>query len=275
MSDAPKLDLQLQLQKLLDRMWTDYTQLNPAAKKIHDCFVQQGEKVLNDHIAYRTFNHKKLGIKSLAQHFEKYGYVVKGDYFFKEKKLYAQHFEHINPDNPKIFISELELEKVDPFIAEEFEKLANEVPTSLIQSEEILVCGRPWKMNHKTYLRLAEVSEYASWVSAFGFRPNHFTVNINALKNFREVKDVNNFIRANGFELNMSGGEIKGTPEELLEQSSTMAKEVQVNFTDGPFPVPACYYEFAKRYKMPSGQMYQGFIAKSADKIFESTNRQK
>ncbi len=265
----------LQLQKLLDKMWLDYTQLNPAAKKIHDCFVQEGEKVLNDHVAYRTFNHKKLGIQSLAQHFEKHGYEAKGEYTFTEKKLYAKHYEHPNKEFPKIFISELELEKVEPFIAEEVERLVQEVPASLIQSEEILVCGRPWKINHKTYLKLAEVSEYASWVAAFGFRPNHFTVNINALKNFHEVKEVNLFIQSKGFDLNKSGGEIKGTPAELLEQSSTMAKEVQVEFSEGSFPVPACYYEFAKRYKMPTGELYQGFIAKSADKIFESTNRHK
>lgn len=262
-----------QIQKLLDKMWLDYTQLNPSAKKIYDSFVAEGERVLNDHVAYRTFNHKKLGIQSLAQHFEKYGYQDKGEYVFKEKKLYAKHYEHPDKELPKIFISELELEKVEPFIADEVEKMVQEVPSSLLQSEEVLVCGRPWKMSYKTYLKLAEVSEYASWVAAFGFRPNHFTVNINALKKFKEVRDVNAFIRAKGFELNQSGGEIKGTPQELLEQSSTMAKDVQVSFSDGSHSVPACYYEFAKRYNMPSGELYQGFIAKSADKIFESTNR--
>ena len=77
--------------------------------------------------------------------------MAKGEYIFKEKKLFAKHYEHPNKELPKIFISELELEKVEPFIAEEVEKMVQEVPTSLIQSEEILVCGRPWKMNHKTY----------------------------------------------------------------------------------------------------------------------------
>jgi hypothetical protein len=262
-----------QLQNLLDKMWLDYTQLNPAAKKIYDSFVNEGERILNDHVAYRTFNHKRLGIRSLAQHIEKYGYKEKGEYFFKEKKLYAQHFEHSHAELPKIFISELELEKVEPFIAEEVEKMVQEIPPSLIQSEEILVCGRPWKMSHKVYRRLADSSEYASWVAAFGFRPNHFTVSINGLKKWRDIQQVNDFVKSLGFQLNSSGGEIKGTPQDLLEQSSTMAKEVKVEFSDGIFPVPACYYEFAKRYALPSGALYQGFIAQSADKIFESTNR--
>ncbi len=37
--------------------------------------------------------------------------------------------------------------------------------------------------------------------------------------------------------------------------------------------VPSCYYEFAKRYKDAKGKLYQGFVAASADKIFESTNK--
>lgn len=261
------------LQKLLNRMWLDYTQLNPAAKKIYDLFTQEGERVLNDHVAYRTFNHPRLGIKSLSQHIEKYGYVTKGEYVFKEKKLYAQHFEHPNKELPKIFISELELEKVEGFISQEVEKMVAQVPDNLIQSEEILVCGRPWKMSYETYTRLASVSEYASWVAAFGFRPNHFTVNINALKKYNDIHKVNAFVKAHGYQLNASGGEIKGTQEELLEQSSTMAREIQMSFSDGNYSVPACYYEFAKRYPLPTGELYQGFIAKSADKIFESTNR--
>ena len=37
--------------------------------------------------------------------------------------------------------------------------------------------------------------------------------------------------------------------------------------------VPSCYYEFAKRYSDSTGQIYQGFVTASADKIFESTNK--
>ena len=51
----------------------------------------------------------------------------------------------------------------------------------------------------------------------------------------------------------------------------------EVEFTDGATKetakVPACYYEFAKRYARPDGVIFGGFVAKSADKILESTNR--
>ena len=83
---------------------------------------------------------------------------------------------------------------------------------------------------------------------------------------------MNNFLKENGFILNSSGGEIKGTPDELLEQSSIIADKLPISFTEGIIEIPGCYYEFARRYPDKNGSLYGGFIAKSADKIFESTN---
>ena len=87
------------LKKFLDSMWKDYCAINPQAREIHAAFINKGEIVHNDHIALRTFNHPRLGIKSLAQHFEKYGYTECGEYFFIEKKLYAKHFENQQKPN--------------------------------------------------------------------------------------------------------------------------------------------------------------------------------
>lgn len=264
------------LNHLLETMWVDYTEMNPQAAQIYQALTKNNKHVLNDHIALRTFNHPKLGIKSLAKHFEKYGYEERGEYFFKEKKLYAKHYEHkADPNLPKIFISELELEKMPDFVQQTVNKIVDQIPSSKIETEDFIYSGTHWPKDFATYTKLAEVSEYASWVYAWGFRPNHFTVNINQLDQFKNIRDLNVFIKSLGIKLNASGGEIKGTPEELLEQSSTMANEEPVDFTDGKHKVPACYYEFAKRYALASGQLYQGFIAKSADKIFESTNKQK
>ncbi|KYG60924.1 DUF1338 domain-containing protein [Bdellovibrio bacteriovorus] len=264
----------MSLETLLQKMWVDYCELNPAAKRIHDIFTKEGENVINDHIALRTFNHPRLGIESLAQHFKKYGYVEKGEYTFVEKKLYAKHYEHPNEDMPKIFISELELEKVSPFIRETVNKLVEQLPDSVIQSETFPMCGRPWKTSFDLYSQLAKESEYASWVAAYGFRPNHFTVNINKLKKFEDIVQLNDFIKKQGYTLNKAGGEVKGTPADYLEQSSTMASEIPVKFDDGStHNIPGCYYEFAKRYPLANGKLYQGFVAKSADKIFESTNK--
>jgi hypothetical protein len=261
------------LQTYLNHMWTDYCAMNSEAKSIAQMFTQNGEDLKNDHIALRTFNHPKLGIKSLAQHFIKHGYFEAGEYFFTEKKLYAKHYENTNPEMPKIFISELELEKTSPFVQETLSAIIEQIPFEKIQNEHFVYGGKHWNTQHSIYQKLALESEYASWVYAYGFRPNHFTVSINHLKNFKDISKLNTYIKERGYKLNAAGGEIKGTPAELLEQSSTMAKDALVQFGDGLYSIPACYYEFAKRYPMSNGKLYQGFIAKSADKIFESTNK--
>jgi hypothetical protein len=72
--------------------------------------------------------------------------------------------------------------------------------------------------------------------------------------------------------MNDAGGEIQGTPEELLEQSSIKAEMIHVKFVEGLYEIPGCYYEFARRYPETDGRLYSGFIAKSADKIFQSTD---
>jgi hypothetical protein len=83
---------------------------------------------------------------------------------------------------------------------------------------------------------------------------------------------VNQLLKDNGFILNASDGEIKGKPDDLLEQSSIKAGIMEVNFSDGVYKIPSCYYEFARRYPDKNGTLFSGFIAGSADKIFESTD---
>lgn len=263
----------MNLQQLLQEMWNDYTTLNPAAKSIHDLLAAQGETVLNDHIAFRTYNLEPVGLDRVAAPFLKFGYKPCGEYHFKEKKLFARHYEPEDMNLPKIFISELLVEQFSPALQAVVKKLVQQVDPKKVEDPRFMCSGRPWNTDFKDYELLAKESEYAAWMSAFGYRPNHFTVNVNALKKFPSLSGLNDFLQSNGHKLNASGGLIKGSPEAMLEQSSTMARPVPVKFNDGTHEVPACYYEFAKRYPQKNGELYHGFIEKSADKIFESTNR--
>lgn len=259
---------------LFSQLWTDYLALNPGAKRLHAALEEREGKVINDHIALRTFNLPGIGIDTMAQPFEALGYVAKDDYTFTEKKLYARHYEHSSdPLQPKVFISELLLEKVSQELNREVQNLIASVPDQIWHSKPLPILGRPWNLPHSAYQKMYSESEYAAWTCAYGFRANHFTVFFNSLKSFKDLNELNQFIKSLGYSMNNSGGEIKGSPSDYLEQSSTMAEEAIVSFSDGNFQIPSCYYEFAKRYPLPQGQLFQGFVAKSADKIFESTNK--
>ncbi len=261
------------LESILDKFWNDYSNQNPSAKRIHQLFEEKGEVVVNDHIAFRTFNHPKVNIEVLSEPFLKVGYIEKGQYHFEQKHLFAKHFENpTHPNAPRIFISELIVEDFSPFMQNVVKECIERIPSG-IKGEELIFSGTIWgNPNWDTYLKLRDESEYAGWLYVYGFRVNHFTVSVDNLKQYGTMEKTNQFLKDNGFKLNTSGGEIKGTPEELLQQSSIMADIIPVQFTDRVEQIPACYYEFARRFTDDNGKKYSGFIAKSADKIFESTN---
>ena len=266
----------MELQKIYDVLWMNYTEQNPSVKKVYDLFINEGEEVKNDHIAFRTFNNQKVNIDVLARVFIECGYELKGTYQFEAKKLNAKHYEHKTiKEAPRVFISELRVEEFSDFIQETVSEIIKSIPKEVLSSEEIIFSGNTWgKPSYDTYQKLREESEYAAWLYVFGYCANHFTVSVNALKKLNTVEKVNNFLKKNGFRINDSGGEIKGTPEQLLEQSSILSEMINVDFEEGSLDIPGCYYEFARRYPDSKGKLYSGFIAKSADKIFESTDYQ-
>lgn len=261
------------LRELLDRLWRDYSSLNPQAGRIHALLEARGESIVNDHIAFRTFAHPGMDIAALAAPYAALGYRPADNYVFTEKKLTATYFRHPDPLQPKIFISQIHLEKLSAGAHSLLLSLINQVPRDFLARWDWSAAGRPWETDFTTYEALERESEYAAWMSAFGFRANHFTVFANSLRTFPGLAELNLFLKAQGFRLNAAGGEIKGTPAIYLEQSSTMANEAEAPFRGGPRKVPGCYYEFARRYPMPDGTLFQGFNDKSADKIFESTDR--
>lgn len=259
---------------VFNTLWKNYTLQNPSAQAIHDLFTKENEQVINDHIAFRTFDDPRMNIKVLSKKFIKLGYEQKGEYKFEDKHLNAIHLEHPTIENaPRVFISELILSE----FSEEFQKTVkrriNSVGNAYYADPDLIHKGSVWgKPSYADYQFLRKESEYAAWLYIHGFRPNHFTVSINALKKYNTIEKVNQFIKDSGYEMNTTGGEIKGVPESFLQQSSTLAEMIQMEFEEGTYEVPACFYEFAIRYPDANGQLFSGFIAANANKIFDSTN---
>ena len=259
---------------IFNRLWNDYISQNPSAGKIYNLFLNEGEVIVNDHIAFRTLDYPEINIEVLAKPFISNGYKAKGEYFFKEKHLFAKHYELAGDSrSPRIFISQLILSECSQFIQTTLRDAFEKANLKKSDPEELIFSGSLFSpLSYSVYNKLREESEYAAWFYVFGFRANHFTVSINSLKKYNNINSVNELLKKNGFILNSSGGEIKGTPADLLQQSSTIADTVNIKFLEGSFEVPFCYYEFAQRYPDSNGHLYNGFVAKSADKIFESTN---
>ena len=257
--------------EFFDQLWNNYIEITPSANKIHKV-LSNGTEIINDHVALRTFNLPRINLDVLAAFFIDMGYEEKGQYEFKSKKLNAKHFEHVDGTLPKVFISELRLELCSDKLNKTINNLVSQIENTALENNSFLYSGTHWQVSYQQYLELLEESEYAAWMTAFGFRANHFTVSVNHLDEYQALAEVNQTLKDNHFVLNTSGGEIKGSPEVMLEQSSTLADNYLMQFSDVEKQIPGCFYEFAYRYPQSDGSLYQGFVAASADKIFESTN---
>ena len=108
------------------------------------------------------------------------------------------------------------------------------------------------------YERLAEESEYAAWVIYNRYYLNHFTISVHTLpQGYDTVADFNTFLKKHGFKLNDSGGEVKTSPDEKLLQSSTVAKMIEAEFTNGETKeISGSYVEFAERVCSTSIRIY-------------------
>lgn len=259
---------------LFEHLWQDYLAITPSAKKVHQLLggKDSQDSLVNDHIALRTFNLPKVALNKLAAHFLSLGYQEKGQYQFAQKKLNAKHFEHADLTKPKVFISELLVEQMSAPVQAIINSMLEQVADDATEKDNFLYSGPHWQVSTQDYQTLLAESEYAAWMSAWGFRANHFTVSVNHLHEYANLLQVNQALKDAGFTLNSSGGEIKGGKDVCLAQSSTMADQMAVAFNDGKLKVPSCFYEFAERFPLATGELYQGFVAASADKIFESTN---
>ncbi len=253
--------------EMLAALWRDYTSTTPQAARIHQLLGSRGETVRNDHVALRTFD--ALGIAALAAPFEAFGWRPRESYRFADKHLRARYWQHPDAALPKVFISELVAAELSSGAQRIIAELVGQLPAGF---RVLPWGGRPWTLTHATYEALLAESEYAAWVAAFGFRVNHFTVDAGSLTSFGDLAALCDFLVAHGFVLNDAGGVIKGTPAEHLEQASTRADSIAVAFADRSAQIPSCYYEFARRYRLPSGELFHGFVPTSADKIFESTD---
>jgi hypothetical protein len=197
--------------QLLSKLWEQYAAITPSAKKIHALLEEKGEEIQNDHIAIRTFNDKRVNIEVLEKPFLSVGYEARGEYHFDSKKLCAKHYEHTtDPAAPRIFISELELEKCSTELQETVQHILDSADQKAFNTPELVLSGSVWEATSQAvYKSILEESEYAAWMYLYGFRANHFTISTNALKGFDTLEALNAFLEEKGWQLNASGGKIK------------------------------------------------------------------
>jgi hypothetical protein len=145
----------MDLDTIFNRLWVDYTERNPSVQKIVDLFDREGETIKNDHIAFRTLDYPAINIDVIARPFVQKGYAAKGEYLFKDKHLFARHFDiPDNPGAPRVFISQLILSEFSEKLQRLFrDNLESQLPEKFDSANHFLIrfimnCGKNRNMQH-------------------------------------------------------------------------------------------------------------------------------
>ncbi|RKD91046.1 DUF1338 domain-containing protein [Mangrovibacterium diazotrophicum] len=295
------------LTRLLDSLWQKYIQRVSYAKTYAHLVQSKGGRVVNDHIAFRTFNtitgKQPHGIGGIWHILDAFDYKPSGNYTFTEKKLHAVHFQHPEPQFPKIFVSQLEVGELPKWAQDMINKHVKDTPYHLSETavldlleinekgelEEAAVnnlvreltayFSRPWGIPDQMVVeQLNEISQYAAWTLLHGNSVNHFTAFIN-YQNVADWPDLQTTCEAladSGVPMKTS---IEGEKGSKLQQSSTQAvtEMVKVKKPDGAvgeIPWTYAYYELAERgYIDQNGEqiLFSGFLGEQATHLFEMT----
>ena len=286
------------LNEVLDGLMSRYKARVPDVEEVIAAMIQEGVinnagEIENDHIAFRTICVPSLGMQSLEKIFLYYGYERKDFFHFENKKLNAYWYAPPAPQYPRIFLSELRVTDLSKQAQKIITSYTSEVKADPVDSLDLYNGAAVTDFLHSAlwrkpllqdYLALAKESEYAAWVIYNRYYLNHFTVSVHNLKEgYNTIPVFNEFLERNRFVLNDAGGKYKTSPDGLLLQSSTVAKMIDAEFSNGEHHViSGSYVEFAERKIFPSfihlplnaitrNHRREGFEAGNADKIFEST----
>lgn len=284
--------------QILDALFKVYESRVPYVHKITQAMTDKGMvdsqmDIVNDHIAFRTIGVDNLGIASFEKIFLAHGYKKMDYYHFETKKLDAYWYSPPTDDLPRVFISELKIELLTESTQNIISKYTDTVTTDPVDhldlNDVVAVVSffqTPlWTLPTKQdYERLLSESEYAAWVIYNRYYLNHYTISVHDLPQpYNRLESFNTFLKSIGIELNDSGGEIKTSKDGLLRQSSSVANQVEAQFSDGEIKaIAGSYVEFAERSVLPKfsdtdpikikrKHRREGFEASNADKIFEST----
>ncbi|MDB4297269.1 DUF1338 domain-containing protein [Flavobacteriaceae bacterium] len=286
------------LTNILKGLMTRYKDRIPDVNKITTAMIEMGmiaseATIENDHIAFRTLGVPNLGIESLEKIFLFHGYKKEDSYNFEEKKLNAYWYSPPTPSFPRVFISELRVDELpieqQKIIIKYTQKISKDPVDSLnlnsVSEVDSFLHSPLWELpTIADFNKLAEVSEYASWVIYNRYYLNHYTISVHNLPSpYNQLIEFNLFLKDIGIELNQSGGEIKKSPDGLLLQSASISKLLTAVFKNNETKqIAGSYVEFAERkildqYKnlpltaINRTHRKEGFEASNADKIFEST----
>jgi hypothetical protein len=238
----------------------------------------------------------------ISRIFEALGYSTANCYEFPDKHFSSIHYQHPNPQFPKLFITQLKTWELSqraraiiqksikthlPHLSDanlaslyNLEKASQAERTRLLRLVVRYFAELPWDLpQKKDVLELDQESQFAAWVLVNGYDVNHFTASINShgVDSLIDIDKTVAEMREAGIPMKK---DIEGEKGTKLRQSSTESQIVNVPVKDGTrtaeIPWTYAYFEIAERplLKNPvTGQMerFEGFLGGQATHLFDMT----
>jgi hypothetical protein len=292
------------LVQLFDTLYARYRDRMEFVQKYEAVVHAHGGTFVNDHIAFRTLAAEKpvLGLFMISRIFEALGYSSANCYEFPDKHFSSIHYQHPNPQFPKLFVTQLKTWELSararaiiqksmkshrPHLSDaNLASLYNLEKASQAERTRLLrLCVKyfeelPWELPQKKDVQeLDQESQFAAWVLVNGYDVNHFTASINShgVDSLIDIEKTVSAMQAAGIPMK---AEIEGARGTKLRQSSTESAVIQVPVKDGTktarIPWTYAYFEIAERPLMKNpvtGEMerFEGFLGPQATNLFDMT----
>lgn len=290
--------------ELFDTLWERYRGRMEYVRRYETVIQNHNATFVNDHIAFRTLacQTPALGLFMISRIFEALGYSSANCYEFPDKHFSSIHYQHPNPQFPKLFVTQLktwELSARSQAIIQKSTKkhrpmLADAVLSQLwnlgsvssgerVKLLKLLVryfAELPWDLpQKKDVVEIDKESQFAAWVLVNGYDVNHFTASVNShgVATLDDIDKVTDVLRAAGIPMKK---EIEGERGTKLRQTSTEAVVIPTKAKDGSktvqIPWTYAYFEIAERplIKNPvTGRVerFEGFLGPQATHLFDMT----
>jgi len=222
--------------QLIDRLWCDFITSTPQAARIRELLVARGELPHHDHVALRTFAAPGIGMDAIGRRFEVDGFRPRERYRFDEAHLRARYWQHDDPNVPKVFIIELEIDSLSHGAQAIVERLIAQVPRDFDERPDLPWAGRPWALAYADYQALLPESEHAARVAALGPCADRFSLDVGAMITFPDLDALVAFLAEHAFRVDVRSDRAVIRPD-----------PIPVRFADVTARIPSGSYELVYR----------------------------
>lgn len=295
---------------VVELLWQQYRLVSPQIRLIETSLQQKGiDHLILDHFAIIDLPGIRTGIPQLRSIFASLGYEYRGkDCLFEKQNDFLWMSEPYDETSlardmlPQVVVADFSLDEMPIEITKIINKYANQssaFPQDIFDNavnkivsgdihgyqplNQIINCyfkGRDWPLpTLYEFFQVQEFNELLAWVLIYGRQPNHYTLSVHLLNQFKDLLSFHQFITEElKLELNSQGGVIKGGKHIGIAQGSTIGLLQPVALSDGVVELPTGFVEFVWRYPINTSltsptlwqDFFTGFVAENANNVVES-----